>query len=380
MALRYSLPLVALAVSGLAANVPAFGNQNRGWCYFCSDDGAPPLCNKPCATAIEQLCNEDLTQPWTNAEQDCQIQFFPPALASSADKAGAVTTKDTCVSIFTGILNMCGKDAGDARATYDPGYCTTSGGGGTYGWNDDGSTMTGTGRYRIITKNTNQCGQNKASWKMATSIIQWNDLWVTKDDQVILDTNPPAAAIQDFPEPPAPNPECEKEVCDPYDHPYYARIGTDKQNWVEAPGTITHRLEFSGFAEDERATALSDALTKRCHVKPRKFTPFRREDTFVADISLPSNPKLNLCDCIPDAIYDASAGITLPSKTWCTGAAPNAKPNPGVRPTFESVDNDELRKRERSFGLFNEVPYVPPRLMTLYQRVFTDMTCRKRRR
>ncbi|KAL8721137.1 MAG: hypothetical protein Q9225_002120 [Loekoesia sp. 1 TL-2023] len=318
MAVRYSLILAALAFSATADNVPAFADHNAGWCYFCSDDGAPPLCNSHCETAINRLCAGDLTKGWTDVEQGCKIQYFPPVYATTDGARQTAVPGDTCIQTFKGILNMCGKDAGDSRNTYDPAYCTTSGGGGTYGWNDDGSVMTGAGRYVIVTNGTDQCGQHEASWHQATSIIQWNDSWVGPDDQVILDTNPPAASVSAFPEPPAPNPECEHEVCDIYDHPYFARKG--KANWSEKPGTTRHQVQWEGFSDDDRATALFNSLHDRCHVFPDNFQPYKDGDTHVADFNLPSADSNDLCWCIADAVYDASVGISIDRDTWCEGA------------------------------------------------------------
>ncbi|KAI4125484.1 MAG: hypothetical protein LQ338_004210 [Usnochroma carphineum] len=354
MALRYSLSLAALVAFAFADNVPAFTDKNLGWCYFCSDDGAPPLCNSQCVTAINKLCAGDLSKSWTDTEQNCRIQYFPPVYGDPAHPVGI--SESTCTQTFTGILNMCGKDAGDSRTTFDPNYCTTSGGGGTYGWNDDGSVMTGTGRYVIVTNGTDQCGQHEASWHQATSIIQWNDSWVGPDDQVVLDTNPPAAAVSAFPEPPAPNPACDTEVCDIYDHPYFARQG--KPNWVETKGTTRHQVEWEGFADDGRATALFKALRDRCHVIPGNFQPYKVGDTHVADFDLPSTERNDLCFCIPDAIYDASVGITIDRMTWCEGARTLGSPvefHPVGVPIGGGADG-ELRRRERSLGPFREVP------------------------
>ncbi|KAI4136716.1 MAG: hypothetical protein L6R39_007649 [Caloplaca ligustica] len=283
------------------------------------------------------------------------IQYFPPVHPGTRPVGVA---EDTCLQTFKGILNMCGKDAGDARLTYDANYCTTSGGGGTYGWNDDGSVMTGTGRYVIVTNGTDQCGQHEASWKQATSIIQWNDSWVGPDDQVVLDTNPPAAAVSAFPEPPPPNPECDTEVCDIYDHPYFARKG--KANWVETRGTVRHQVLWEGFSDDVGATALLTALKSRCHVDPGNFQPYMSGDTHVADFELPSNDNNDLCFCIPDAIYDASVGITLDRLTWCEGATTKGSPEE-FHPVGGNAGADgELRKkRKRSIGPFNEVPKEP---------------------
>ncbi|KAI4174673.1 MAG: hypothetical protein LQ346_008206 [Caloplaca aetnensis] len=337
MAFRHYLPLTAalLVISASAEleprlfgvgqdNAPAFNNENRGWCYFCSDDGAPPLCNTQCATAINRLCSvEELSIPLTDTEKDCTIQYFPPVYGSRSTDTPIAVDRNTCISGFTGIMNMCGKDAGDARTTFDPAYCTTSGGGGTYGWNDDGSIMTGTARYVVVTKGTDQCGQHEASWKQATSVIQWNDSWVGPYDQVVLDTNPPAASISDFPEPPAPNPECETEVCDIYDHPYYAKQG--KPNWNENEGWTRFQVLYKGFAEDPGAAALVKALVDRCKIEPKNFQKYFEDNTNKADFELPSNNRVEKCDCIPEAIYDASVGLTLDRLTWCVGQNSQAK-------------------------------------------------------
>ncbi|KAL8920767.1 MAG: hypothetical protein Q9208_006097 [Pyrenodesmia sp. 3 TL-2023] len=364
MAFRHYLPLAALVISASAQleprlfgvgegnNAPAFDNMNRGWCYFCSDDGAPPLCNAQCTKAIERLCKEpDMSIPLTDTEGDCNIQYFPPV--HGGDPIGVTAT--TCRHGFEGILNMCGKDAGDARTKFDPAYCTTSGGGGTYGWNDDGSIMTGTGRYVVKTKGTDQCGQHQATWKQATSVIQWNDSWVGPDDQVVLDTNPPAASVSDFPEPPAPNPECETEVCDIYDHPYYAKKGKD--NWHEKEGYTRFQVLYKGFAEDDGATALVKALKDRCKVEPYNLQKYFEDNVHKADFELPSSNGVEKCDCIPEAIYDASVGITLDQLTWCQGQTTNAGPD-----EFKEVhggDDGLKKRREQSRGLFKEVQKEP---------------------
>lgn len=245
---------------------------------------------------------------------------------------------------------MCGKDAGDSRNVYDPAYCTTSGGGGTYGWNDDGSVMTGTGRYVIATNGTNQCGQHEASWHQATSIIQWNDSWVGPDDQVVLDTNPPPCdpGACEFPEPPPPNPECETEVCDIFDKPYYAHKG--KPNWSENNGNTRHQIIKAGWAEDPAATELNNALTNRCHVQPYNLQAYTEDGKEKVDFEIPSN----LCQCIFDAIFDASGGLVTDHEDWCEGTPPEAS-SPKL--------NDELRRRGEGLlplGGLKKVGYVFP--------------------
>lgn len=158
-------------------------NGSAGWCYYCSDDNAPPLCNSQCSIAIQRLCAESLpngnsllSEALTTTEQDCQIKYIPPSWQFTTNGAHKIFPTETqCIDNFNGILNDCGKDAGNATTSFDPAYCTSSGGGGTFGWNDDGSPITGSARYIVQTANTDQCGQSQASWQQATSVIQWND-------------------------------------------------------------------------------------------------------------------------------------------------------------------------------------------------------------
>jgi len=183
------LPLLLLLTQHLATTqqtlssgivtIPA-PNYNEGWCYYCSDDTAPPLCNAQCSTAINRLCAEDLSKALTTTQQDCQIKYLPPPYPGNYGQwqNGArlsVPSEATCLSDFNGILASCGKDAGNPNTGVNASYCTTSGGGGTFGWNDDGSVMANSARYVVTTANTDQCGQSKASWQQATSVIQWND-------------------------------------------------------------------------------------------------------------------------------------------------------------------------------------------------------------
>ncbi|KAI4232823.1 MAG: hypothetical protein LQ352_008297 [Teloschistes flavicans] len=326
MALKYLTPLLALALSVRADNVPAFADHNAGWCYFCSDDGAPALCNSQCQTAITRLCAEDLSQNWIDIEGNCQLEFSPPVWSTSP----LSVTQSTCELTFEGILNMCGKDAGDARTQFDPAYCTTSGGGGQYGWNDDGSVMAGTGRYKIIAKGTDQCGQSEASWHQATSVIQWNDSWVGPNDQVILDTNPPAAELSDFPEPPPPNELCNTVVCDIFDHPYYAK--KTKPNWVEKAGYMRYQARFQGFANDSGATALVKSLHDRCHEDPYNPQEYFDGEEHVVDFELHAPQGDSHAWCISDSLYDASGGIRMDPKVWTEGA-----PSQGNLVEFASV-------------------------------------------
>ena len=305
-------------------------NDHQGWCYYCSDDNAPPLCNAQCTVAIEKLCKGDLTQNATVVEQDCLVHYMPPVYP--IDRQGSRPHGDSaqsCVFFFDQILNSCGKDAGSpipSPPAINTSYCTTSGGGGTYGWNDDGTVMEYSnssyynGRYIITTNGTDQCGQAEASWQQATSVIMWNDSWIGPNDQVVLDTNPPplpatvasmAAAM------PTPNPVCDLEVCDIYDHPYYAI--SPVAPWPEGgDNMLRHRIVYEGWSEDEGSNRLFNSLADRCGPNPGNFQAYMNGSQRIADFDLPG-PEHDLCHCIPDAIFDASVGITLPWDAFCSG-------------------------------------------------------------
>lgn len=336
--------LLAAGTSVFAQQVIPSPDYNQGWCYFCSDDNAPPLCNSQCLTAVERLCNHgDTTKPLSDIEGDCQIEYMPPTYASGRQGSRQPgVDPSTCLNRFTSILLSCGKDAGQpVEATVNQTYCTTSGGGGTFGWNDDGSVMDNKtyhdGRYVITTKGTDQCGQHQASWKQATSVIQWNDSWVGPNDQVILDTNPPpltgdalAAMTSAIPQP---NKECETEVCDIYDHPYYAHSPVDPwQDDRKDDSKRRHRIIYEGWSDDESSTALKASLTARCGFEPGNFQAYMNgtDPQHIADFDLPYKPN-DLCACIPLAIFDASVGIEMPLNSFCGLTVPeggNAEFNP----------------------------------------------------
>lgn len=234
-----------------------------------------------------------------------------------------------CLDSFTRILNMCGKDAGTPEPNppnINTSYCTSSGGGGTYGWKDTGDLMNNVeGRYIItsaIDANTptDQCGQSEASWKQATSVIQWNDSWVQPGDQVILDTNPPpltgeaAAAMNAVPEP---NPECLTETCDIFDNPYYAK--SLFAPWPEDKNYMRHRLVYEGWSEEPGSPRLLQSLRDHCPGGDIHNWQAYKNDTgpqLIADFSL-TTKEADSCSCIPSAVYDASVGIVMPRNSFC---------------------------------------------------------------
>lgn len=327
-----SILLLALGTAILAQEVIPSPDYDQGWCYFCSDDNAPPLCNSQCLTAIQRLCNHgDTTKALTDIEGDCEIKYMPPTYDSSRQGSRQPgVTPSICVNHFTSVMLSCGKDAGQpVGAAVNESYCTTSGGGGTFGWTDDGVPMDNStyhdGRYKVAAKGTQQCGQHKAPWKQNANVIVWNDSWVSPDDQVILDTNPPpltgdelAAMSSAIPQP---DPECDDEdkVCDIFGKPYYALSPVEP--WQDDPkkGNVRrHRIQYEGWSDDEDSTALRTSLGVRCGVDPGNFQAYMNgtEPQRLADFDLPYKPN-DLCACIPWAIFDASGGIEMPMNSFC---------------------------------------------------------------
>ncbi|KAI4224126.1 MAG: hypothetical protein L6R36_004911 [Xanthoria steineri] len=333
-----ALSKVLLLSLALSVRGQIFKDTNQGWCYFCSTDNAPPLCNSQCETAIEKVCkSENRNIGLTAIEGDCEVNYFPP-VAAKANAKTQLVTPDNCRTSFKRILYKCGRDAADPNPNYNSSYCTGSAGGGTNGWNDDGSPMTGTGRYTITTKNTNQCGQNEAIEKLATNIIQWDPKWISPTDQVIYDANPPPLA--DFPKPPEPNPICDQVTCDIFDKPYYASKGPPgigKPNWIEKSGYVRHQVFWAGWADDSPATEFYNALVNRCPVAPYNWRPYMNATTsHIADFELPHSAQDDHCWCIADAIYDASGGIKMDRNTWCEDV-----PTTQSVPEFTPLDGAE---------------------------------------
>ena len=318
-----------LVLSQDASGAPALQvvpppNYDRGWCYYCSTVDAPPLCNSECQTAISNLCNSgDLTVSRIAYEKNCRVQYMPPVYKMAQQGSHQEGVSSTvCESSFNGILSSCGKDASSPDSfAINSSYCTSSGGGGTYGWNDNGEVMAdGTARYIITTANTTQCGQAEASWYQSDSVVLFNDSWYNPNDQVVLQpqnaTNDSAiaAAVAALPKP---NPECDNEArdCDIYDNPYYAESPHDP--WPEGGNNmLRHRIVYEGWSEDTGSTRLYNGLYDRCGVNPSNFQAYMNGTQRVADFDL-QGPKNDLCWCIPDAIFDASVGITLDRNAFC---------------------------------------------------------------
>ncbi|KAL9626038.1 MAG: hypothetical protein Q9204_007633 [Flavoplaca sp. TL-2023a] len=361
MASKYPFLLLSLALAAKCQSSnpadPFTGNpapsvnfdteNNQGFCYFCSTSGAPKLCNSACEIAYTGLCGQkNLNIGWTNIEGDCEVNYFPPAtkLPLPADFG------QTCRTNFDKILKQCGREAGDPNPWSNQ-YCTSSGGGGAFGWNDDGSAMDAQGRYKITTKNTNQCGQRQHLKTLADAVIQWNDTWIQETDEVIYDANPPD--LTDFPAPPEPNKLCDVVECDVKDRPYYASKGriegqkgaieddghANGANWGETEGYYRHRIYWAGWADSVEATELLDALNKRCPSKPYNFQAWVDGDSHAADVGLVHTASEDHCWCIADAVFDASGGIKMDRNTWCEEAV-TGQPHPEFSPVDDTAETD----------------------------------------
>ncbi|KAL8830303.1 MAG: hypothetical protein Q9191_001512 [Dirinaria sp. TL-2023a] len=352
-----SFLLAAGAVLVVGQNVIPSPNYNQGWCYFCSDGDAPPLCNADCVPAIDQVCNSgQLNLSMTATSKSCQVEYMPPP------DGGQYKTADSpqaCTNYFNQILSSCGKDASTpetATPSFNQSYCTSSGGGGTYGWADDGSVLESVqdytfGRYKITTPNTGTCGQSTAPWKLpGTQVIQWNTSWVQEGDQVILDTNPPPPSSSEMAAlnalPPR-NPMCDYTECDIMDNPYYAKSVVDP--WPEPPNsqsTLRFRVVFQGWSDDTRATRLFNSLHARCGQWPGNFQPYLNStDTqiHIADFNLNIQPT-NPCGCISEAIFDASVGIVVGRSAFCGLTVPGGPQ--GTNEFITAPPHDDLRRRE----------------------------------
>ncbi|KAL8647398.1 MAG: hypothetical protein Q9226_006447 [Calogaya cf. arnoldii] len=348
MASRYAIFLLSLALSVKCQEKPASPSltqevPNQGFCYFCSTENAPPLCNSQCAIAVERICGntDNLIQPGglTTIEGDCEVSWFPPdKTATPQNKIDPQVRKTTCTSGFNKILNKCGRDASTPETgSFNQSYCTSSGGGGTWGWNDDGTVMKGQARYIITTKNTNQCGQRKAIQNLATNVIQWDPKWLTEQDEVIYETNPPPLA--EFPQPPAVSKLCDLVLCDMFDNPYYVRKGKpggpEFYNWFETDGYLRHQVYWAGWSDNVEATEFLNALTNRCKTPPINFKAWTDEDSHVAEFELAHADDDDQCWCIADAVFDASGGIKTERGYWCEAGIPerNQRTKIGL-PTF----------------------------------------------
>ena len=294
-------------------------NIDNGWCYYCSDDTAPPLCTAQCTTAITSLCAGDLSQSQKATNQNCTLQYKPPVYPINRNGARPISVSSTtCTNYFNQILATCNANTG-SPASPDQSFCTQSGGGGTYGWNDDGSVMNNrNGRYIITTATSTQCGQAEAAWFQATSVILWNNSWIGPNDQIVFSTaasavSAPATAATALP---SPNPECASDICNIFDAPYYAHSPVGP--WPEGgANTLRHRIVYEGWSVDGGSTRLFNSLYDRCGVYPGNFQAYMNGTQRVADLNL-QGPHHDLCWCVPEAVWDASVGIVVEPGAFCS--------------------------------------------------------------
>lgn len=161
--------------------------------------------------------------------------------------------------------------------------------------------------------------------------------WIGPNDQVVLDTNPPpltgSAAALATAAPPAPNPECDTEVCDIYDNPYYA--SSPAAPWDEGTKNMArHRVIYEGWSEEPGSIRFFNALHDRCGFWPNNWQVYKNgtapsTNETIADFGLPKGRTLppslfvdqtmpsDVCWCIPYAIFEASVGIQMALNAFC---------------------------------------------------------------
>ena len=146
-------------------------NGQEGFPNYCSDDTSPPLCFADCETAINNICHEDLHNAMNETVNSCQVLYLPPVFPWWRNGARANVPGSTeCINNLNGILSKFGGDEASNSS-----YCTEFGGGGTWGWNDDGTPLSLKARYVITTPSIgNHCGQTKALWWQTNKVVSWD--------------------------------------------------------------------------------------------------------------------------------------------------------------------------------------------------------------
>jgi len=128
---------------------------------------------------------------------------------------------------------------------------------------------------------------------------------------------------------PAPNPECESEVCNIFDNPYYVKTVADP--WQDGTqGMLRHRVVFQGWSTETGAVRFFNALHDRCQFWPYNWQVYKNGTQTVVDFGLSSYSKksidpgifnvgseTDLCWCIPYAIFDASVGLLASVTGFC---------------------------------------------------------------
>ncbi|MCJ1257671.1 hypothetical protein MMC24_005497 [Lignoscripta atroalba] len=294
--------LLAIKPSLVASQNQALGKE---WCYVCADvvNNAPPVCNADCATAADRLCAGDRSTALEAVQGSCHLQYMPPTYPSSQPSASV--DEPTCIKAFQSITLMCGRDALSA-APFDPHYCTSSGGGGTLGWNYDGTVISGSARYVMKPINADECGQHQAYSELATSSLEWNDSWARPNGLTILVQTPISETL-----PPAPELQtqgCIGDVCS-NGNPAYFAVCEGRPTKQDAR-TMRHRVVFNGWTNSYGQELLA-ALRLRCNQDVLNWQAWNNGTAWLAEFGIYG------CGCIAAAIFDASVGINVNPRSCC---------------------------------------------------------------
>ncbi|MCJ1482562.1 hypothetical protein MMC06_002728 [Schaereria dolodes] len=240
---------------------------------------------------------------------------MPPTSKSPQNSASVADS--TCLAAYESIATSCGRNA---TGTFDPNFCTESGGGGTMGWNNDGTVISGSPRYIMKTLNSDECSQFQSYENLATSTIQWNNSWVPLDAQIILDTTSDPVPVPALPE--LQTQGCTDDVCYNGNPAYFAVC--EGQPSRQNPHTMRHRVVFNGWTSTSGEELLS-ALRLRCDQDILDWQAWNNGTAWLAEFGLYSDDKGSSCDCIPPAIFDASVGINVNPAGCCEA---NISPGP----------------------------------------------------
>ena len=93
---------------------------------------------------------------------------------------------------------------------------------------------------------------------------------------------------------------------------------------------LRHRVIFEGWDKSDGALSFFRSLRERCQQWPDNWQVYKNGSQTVADLGLPSWEKTaarpgyfdpgnvsDYCWCIAYALYDASAGLEVPVKSFC---------------------------------------------------------------
>ncbi|MCJ1227629.1 hypothetical protein MMC12_004285 [Toensbergia leucococca] len=230
--------------------------------------------------------------------------FPAPYHSASVDAA-------TCTTNFRNLITQCGKET-EITGAFDPNYCSQDGGGGTMGWNDDGSVIANSARYVMKTVGLDSCGQHQATWTPSTPEIEWKDSWVPPNSPMTLDTNEQCGVI-----PPAPviqTQGCINGVCYVGDPAYYAVC--EGQPTKQAVRTMRHRVVFNGWTTTSGQELLS-ALRLRCHQDVLNWQAWNNGTAWLAEFGIYGDDRGSSCGCIPEAVFDASVGLEVSPASCC---------------------------------------------------------------